>query len=85
MVYLIHALRAALAALTMIAFGAVLWFLDGVVSGVLGFQTPTFVLASTSLIALTALVAGGYVSARNITPNSVSHAAIAGVDAIIID
>lgn len=78
MMYLIHALRAVLAALTMIVFGAVTWFLVGVVSGILGTQTPTFVLISTSLIALTALVAGGYVSARNITPDSVSHAAVAG-------
>jgi hypothetical protein len=78
MVYLNHALRAVLAALAMIAVGAVLWFVVGAVSGTLGFQTPSFVLISTGLIALTALVAGGYVSARNIVPNSVSHAAIAG-------
>jgi hypothetical protein len=54
MLYLNHALRAVLAALTMIAVGAVLWFFVGVVSGTLGFQTPSFVLISTGLIALTA-------------------------------
>jgi hypothetical protein len=63
----------------MIAVGVTLWLLVGIVTGLIGMQTPTVVLASTAVIAVIAILAGGYVSVQRITPNSLLHPVLAGI------
>lgn len=67
-----------LAALTMLAIGVALWLAIGIITGVLGVQTPKVVLVGVGAVALVAFGTGGYVSAKRITPGSVLHPAVAG-------
>jgi hypothetical protein len=75
---LFNAARVVLAALTMLAIGVALWLAIGIITGVLGVQTPTVVLVGVGAAALVAFGGGGYVSAKRITPGSVLHPAVAG-------
>jgi hypothetical protein len=82
--YLAHALRVLLAALAMLAIAIALWLLVGILTALLGVRSPTLVLVSAGLIALVALIVGGYISAKRITPNSLLHAALAGTVASLL-
>ena len=78
--YLVHGFRVALAALTMVLLGVVLWLLFGIGSATIGLRTPVLVFA----FAAATFAAGGFVSARYITPGSVIHPVIAAVAVAVL-
>lgn len=77
--YLAQLFKVLLAAIIMLLLALGLWLLVGITSTVLGIQSPTFVLISVGLIAVIAFAAGGYLSARYITPRSWLHPMLASL------
>ena len=78
----VHTFRVALAALTMVAIAFTLWLILGVLISMLGLEryfgaTSAFVWVVS--ITLIPILAGGYISARRITPNSVVHPVLAAI------
>jgi hypothetical protein len=57
----------------------VLWILVGVVTSVLGIQSPRLLLVCAISLAAFGAGIGGYISARYITPKSFPHTIVAAV------
>jgi len=80
--FVVHCFRVALAALTMIAIAFILWLTLGVLISMLGLEryfgaTSAFLWVIS--ITFIPILAGGYISARRITPNSVLHPVLAAI------
>jgi len=80
--FAVHSLRVGLAALTMIAIAFILWLTLGVLIAMLGLEryfgaTSAFLWVVS--ITFLPILAGGYISARRITPNSVLHPVLAAI------
>ena len=82
--YLMHAARVIAAALVMVLTALALWLVIGLLSSMLGLQTSGFVLVSAGLIAAVAVLSGGYVSARHITPRSLLHPVLASLSLAVL-
>ena len=76
---LFHTLRVVLAALAMIGCEFVLWALANFAILFSGHRDARLILAGGALTSAAAILVGGYISARRITPNSIIHPVLAAI------